>query len=178
MIIKTTDVICIFGKRGTGKSVLARKLAAKIPCYVVFDPLHEHASLGYTTKTINQDLLNKYKRLVFQPSNAEEEAKTFFEACNKLYNCMIIIDEADIVADTYTINDSLLKIVRYGRHQGLGLICVCRRTQELNSKIIAQAHHIFSFRQSRPQDIDYLEKFLGSEYAEKLRNLKEFEYAV
>ena len=176
MIIKTTEVVLISGQRGTGKSTLLRMIARRAKKVIVYDPLFEHGMLG--VKTRNVEDVAQLDRVVFQPINNDE--KTFEDFCrtiwNKRDNVLVFIDEVDEHADLYNLPPFFGRLVRLGRHKGIGVIGITRRIANVNKTLPALSHHIISFRQTLPNDVAYLADFITWDNASKLKTLPDFCY--
>jgi DNA helicase HerA-like ATPase len=175
--IKTTDVILILGQRGTGKSNLVKYLAKRFKRIVVYDCLHEHSELGAVThniEDINNENLELNEKIIFQPY--EDSQELFNEFCNrvwKMQNVVCIIEEISNYASNNYLDLNFSKLLRLGRHRGIGLICISQRCALVNKTIPALAEHIISFRQQLPNDLAYLYEFVGQDVY-KLPSLENF----
>ena len=173
--IKTTDVLTIAGQRGTGKSTLLRMIARAAKKIIVYDPLFEHGMLGVPTGNVND--VRQLDRVVYQPlKNDEEEFEKFCKAAWEKDNVIVFVDECDEHADLYCLPTYFGRLVRLGRHKGIGVVAITRRIANLNKTVPALSQHIISFRQMLPNDISYLADFMGWKNASQLRDLPDYHY--
>lgn len=172
----SNEVAVISGQRGTGKSTLMRMIAKSTKFVIVYDPMFEHGILG--TITNNIDGIGNLQRVVFQPINNTRE--TFEKFCDHVWrtrqNVTVFIDELDEHATVNFLPPNFGKLLRLGRHKGIGVVGLTRRIANLNKTAPAQSHHIISFKQTLPNDIEYLMAYIGKENAVKLTELEKFEY--
>ena len=174
-------IICVFGKRGSGKSYLTQNvilpnLGGRI---IIFDTLHEYEG-GEIVNDFPSlfDYLEFEKRLIIFRTDRDD----YFEhLCRVIYesqqNTWLVVDELDMYTSA-TIGDMpeyFRKIIRYGRHKGIGVVGISRRPAALPREVTSQSTYIISFQQHEPRDIKYLTEFVPVE-PEKFSNLPRFEY--
>lgn len=143
---------------------------------IIFDPLFEHSMLGVVVN--KPEDIGQQERVVFQPiSNTVE---VFEEFCKYIWqnreNILVIFDEVDEHADLYNLPVYFGRLVRLGRHKGIGVVGITRRIANVNKTLPALSHHIISFRQTLPNDVGYLADFIGWKNASKLRDLPDYYY--
>lgn len=161
------DVILIFGKQGSGKSTLGKKLYARIrgkyARSVIFDPNHEY-EIGTIVDTFD-DLIDAFAEspsmtVTIRPTDWEEAEKVFEWAWEER-NVLLYIDEAELFIDKNTSArfSYFHKIISFGRHRNIGIIAIGRRVVELNPYLRAGYTELVTFRQTEPQDRDRLEQY-------------------
>jgi hypothetical protein len=193
---------CIFGKRGSGKSYLARReirnLATNPANIIIYDPMPsgEYRELcgekwGFALARNLADLTSiwneqvrakKNLRLIFWPDGTDSPDGDFlstFETLARLVKVktrgtIFVIEEADLFCSANYISPSLRWIVNYGRHAGQSIIAISRRHAAISRELTSQADRVLTFKQSEPRDIAILEE-LGFP-ASRVRNLKLYDY--
>jgi hypothetical protein len=177
--IATDDIVVIFGKRRSGKTVFLRHLAKHLKRYIIWDINWEHGNLGYVVHHhhfIMPEFNRGMKHLIFQPLDKSEESfNKFCLIVFSLSNLTVIIEEIERYATVHFMPEGLKRIIDIGRHRGIGLYCTCRRAKRIHGDINFNADHIIVFAQHRPQDKYYLREWIG-EKAMQIDNLAPFHF--
>ena len=176
------EVIVIFGKRGSGKTTLAKRLILGRNRLFIFDTLREY-EVGLVTNDLDEvmerlvDREHKIFRISYSPEINEKEA--FDYICQLLYtmkDITFLIEEIDNYCSAMTSPEMLSKIIRYGRHQNISLITTARRTADVPRILTAMATEFCIFSHHEPRDLDYFSHLFSPEIAEKIRRLPAFHY--
>ena len=181
-------VVLILGKRGSGKSYLAKSMIKQHSRYLIFDTLGE-----YTDGVCFQDLkelgvfwekyVDKKFRIIYQPLNPtkvidDETGKTEFDLiCDLVWECgdmALIVEELDAFCGSLGISDSFANVIQRGRHRDITLIGISQRPYGINRLISSQAKEIYSFIMTEPRDIEYISQYIGKEV--DLKELKQYYY--
>lgn len=175
--MKNRKIILIFGRTGSGKSYLAKRMIQKLKRVVVVDKMFE-----YHSETIFynfDDLLEYYLKFIPNEFNfvcrfeSDEDIELLFKFCWYVKNLVLVVEESELYISPYKKQSEFLKLVRYGRHRAISIIAIARRVVELSNDVKANADEIISFKQILKKDIEYL-KQLGFQKVDKL-NQYEFE---
>jgi DNA helicase HerA-like ATPase len=173
------SIIYVCGKKGYGKTELTKtKIIPKYNRVVILDSLgFEYPFLSSNTisefgENIEKNVQRDNFVLTYNPLDNHEAE--FFKICLVLSDCLIVIEEADLFCTTAQIDDSLNRLIRYGRHRNLDLVLISRRPAEVHRNVTAQSDIIISFRQTEPRDLEYFKKI--SENWESLKELKKWKY--
>lgn len=170
IIYRTNEIAVCCDVIESGETTLMKYLSKGIPRRILWDYNHEHDDMGYTVHYVNQikeSFIDEGRRhLVFQPfRKRDSDFEEFMDTVVKFRNFTLIIEEAERYARggrKPKMPESLKDLIDTGaHHRGTGLIATCRRVGSLNEDIIFNAHHVFVFRQFRPQDTKYLKEWLG-----------------
>jgi ABC-type dipeptide/oligopeptide/nickel transport system ATPase component len=177
-MLKKRKIILIFGRTGSGKSYLAKRLIEKFERVVIIDKMYE-----YQSETIFynfNDLIEYYLKNVPDTFNFvcrfenDNDIELLFKFCWYVKNVLLVVEESELYISPYQKQSEFLKLVRYGRHRAISIIAIARRVVELSNDVKANADEIISFKQILKKDIDYL-KQLGFT---KVENLKQYDFEV
>jgi len=176
------EVIVIFGKRGSGKTTLAKKLLLGRKRLFIFDTLREY-KVGLVTDDIHRasEFLLEHEHSIFRISYSPEieDKRAFNYVCELIYtlkNVTFLIEEVDNYCSALMIPETFSKIIRYGRHQDISIIATSRRTAEVPRLLTSQATDFFIFSHHEPRDLDYFSHLFNPGISEKIRNLKTLQY--
>ena len=175
--LKNTDVICIYGQRGSGKSIMAKYLLLKFPKYIVFDPLGEYSRFGKVVFSL-EEINPEDERIIFNPrdtpNNEETHDLVSKYVWDNLPNYCFLTDEIHMY-QSKALTTNFKKVITQGRHRGIGMICVSQRFANVNQTITTQASHLFLFRLFG-RDIETAKTYFGSDIEDLLRQLEEYHY--
>lgn len=116
---------------------------------------------------------NKDFRLVLR-LESDDDLNKILDFIFSVGNLSFVAEEVDFISSAWGDNPNFSKILKYGRHKNINLICISRRPAEISKLLTSQSDEIISFRQNEERDLDYLSK-RGFD-KEKLKSLKDFEY--
>jgi len=176
-------VILIFGKRGSGKSYLARKIIISETRLVIFDTMSEYES-GVIFGTEDYEkfiefwrhIYRKQFHIIYRPIKPDVEVEQVGEIIYALGNCCFLCEEIDCYCSTYKISDNFAAIIQRGRHKNITLIGISQRPYGINRLLTSQAKEAYIFNTNEPRDREYLRTWLGQEIEPKLDALKQYEY--
>ena len=97
------------------------------------------------------------------------------------YDVLFVVEEADKFAPpgrSTAIRPPFLALIEYGRHREISLWCATRFAGRLNQILRSQANRIVSFVQIEPAHRKWIEEAIGSELADKLPHLGQYEAIV
>lgn len=151
----------IFGKTGTGKSLFTKRvLLPVLDRSIIIDAMLEYEN-GIVFNSLNDLLdycidndINEESEFCFVCRfTSDNEIEGLFEAVFELSNLTLVVEEAEIYISPYAKSNNFLKLVRYGRHKGISIIGIARRTSELSQSFRAQTDEIISFKQTDINDL-------------------------
>lgn len=155
--MKSSEILTISGKRGYGKTTVAKTIISKLQRVSIWDPMHE-----YTNSYIPQ-------------SGSIDEFDSFLKRHWHTGNIFILVDEADqVMPEGRPLSLYANKIINLGRHRNIGMGMITRRLASLNKTAFSQSQEIILFHHFMPNDLRYLSEFITG--ADRLQYLQKFEY--
>lgn len=187
-------LVCIFGKRGAGKTTTIRaalpqcqgpvvvadilgnftqarneKGEAVGPKYQEFDDV---SSAITAIENWCRDPKEENKIIVVKAQNPDLTVDFLSAALWEAKCGTLVLDEADgFSLEAAPCFDYL---VRYGRNRNIDLLTGCRRPAEISRNITAGANRVYAFRTQEPRDIEYFEKTVFGEKAEELMQVEPY----
>jgi hypothetical protein len=174
-------VFVILGKTGSGKSTLARSILDKFSRIITLDPLGEYEGNIITSWRVLVDTLeplyDNWGNEHFNIScrfTTDEDVEYLFRLMWELHDVLFVVEETEIYLDPRKPNKAFSRLINYGRHRHISLLCVARRVPELSVQLRSQATSIITFRQSEPRDLQLLELYGFNQ--EAVKTLGDYEY--
>lgn len=177
-------IYLIFGKRGSGKTVLAKSLLNTWGLnhdFVVWDYLGEYK---HAVIIEDIDVFGDYiKDRVRHPEKKTQvilrlPEPDFDEVCRIVRikaKLLLLIEEVDGVSSPTQIMENFKRLIRYGRHADVSMIATSRRPASVPRLLTSQADRMFLFRFREPRDVQYLREYSNIN-PEHLKNLEQYKY--
>jgi len=157
--LRSNELCTISGKRGYGKTTLAKSLISGLSRVAVWDPLGEY----------------KHPNSYIPTTGTPEEFDRWLWSWYSAGNVFIMVDEADFVMNVKRpLLPMAYKVVNIGRHRNVGMGMLTRRIAELNKTAFSQSEEVYLFRHSIKNDIDYLKEFIDG--VEEIRKFEKYQY--
>lgn len=177
-------VVACFGRRGVGKTTLARTIARHQSRLVVWDYLGEYGPLAFRTSNVEE--LSGYLAWArgrpfaaarFVPhAGTVEEFEAFSAAVYQSSNLLVVVEEVAAICQASYLPPAFGRIVRQGRHRGLGLLWCSQRLNEVSRTLTSLTDVWAGFSLSEPGDLQALAQRCGREYADKVAGLPRFQW--
>ena len=174
-------ITLIFGKRGSGKSLLAQARTRSKKRLLVYDTIGE-----YTNGVVIEDLQalkefwgKVYRgnfKIIYQPVDPEGDFDT---VCRLVYECedlTFLVEELDRYSKPLTLSLPFKEIIQRGRHRNIELIGITQRPHGIDKLLTSQAKEMFIFNTTEPRDVDYFKDTVGYPVVVKIAALQEYEY--
>jgi DNA helicase HerA-like ATPase len=184
--MKQAPICGLFGRRGVGKTTLARAIARHQARLVVWDYIGEYGPLAFRSEG-NPAALEEYLRWARGQRFAaaryiprEGTVEEFEEWCAVVFgfrDCVVVVEEVAAVAQASWLPPAFGGIVRQGRHRGLGLLWTAQRLNEVSRTLTSLTDFWAGFSLSEPADLQALAQRCGRDYAERVSKLPRFEWA-
>lgn len=184
-------LICVFGKRGSGKTVLINGNLEHFPGPIfVLDILGNFDNENYQHTTSVEDAINMaeeyaqaedqsklQKIIVVQTADPDQTVEILSAALWKIseeydQGGTLVLDEVDCIS--YSKGSAFDQLIRYGRNKNIHVVTGCRRPAEVSRNITAGANKIYIFRTQEPRDIDYFKSTDLGQKAEILQKLPQY----
>lgn len=187
-MIRPTDCVLVMGRRGCGKSYLAKRIQDLWPRKVIIDSLNEYEGEGqafYSFHEFSDEMLRLKSlkqesfTLVYQFNPEDENSAEIFEeilrTCFYFGNLQIVIEEIQLYSSPHFLSKWLKNCLLIGRHQNLSLLFTTQRPGELNKTVLSQCSHIFCGQIIEGNDLRYIAGFLNQD-AQKLSSIPERQF--
>lgn len=177
-------ILVIFGRKGSGKTELTRKIIKEHPRVFAIDTLAEYGHKGSERgfrvcegKQACMDAMLSVKdhrayKLALRCIPLEDNL-ALLDLCYEFPRSLVVVEETSLYARPTYLPDEIAKLVRYGRHRQIDQIYIARRPSEVHRDLTAQADLVISFEQREPRDVKYLRDVAGEE-AEQVQNLPRY----
>ncbi len=171
----------IFGKRGSGKTLLAQRICQDHKRLLIYDTIGEYIN-GVIIEDLPalKDFWGKvYRgnfRIIYQPVDPEGDFDT---VCRLVYECedlTFLVEELDRYSKPLTLSLPFKEIIQRGRHRNIELVGVTQRPHGVDKLLTSQAKEMYIFNTTEPRDIDYFKGTIGYPVVVKIAALQEFEY--
>ena len=139
MEINITDIFCMLGKRGSGKSEMTKH----------FLRIMDKNDYPLLILDVNNEYkINDYQNAkIFKPKNLEDYINHYEENINRFVSSnnsgMIVFEDIDILVSSSKIPMPILDLVIRGRHKNIGCMFLFRRANNIHKQILYNSHHIF-----------------------------------
>lgn len=158
-------LVTIVGKRGKGKTSLAKKIIRSKPSskIFIFDFMGEYS-----------DLDNEYISIYYY--DIWLFCKEVWEKSELYKNTIAVFDEINRYGKN---NDDIKWLYDLGRHKNIDIIAVSRRIlTDLPLYVRSGTERFMIFQITEPADLDHIKKYSSEEMAAEVRNLKDFQYII
>ncbi|MBU1013773.1 MAG: hypothetical protein KKG99_12275 [Bacteroidetes bacterium] len=157
--MKSVEVITISGKRGYGKTTLAKNIIGQLSRVAVWDMMAEY----------------NHPNSYIPHRGDMKEFNTWLKGYWNTGNVFILVDEADqVMPEGKPLVEYANKIINLGRHRNIGMGMITRRLANLNKTAVSQSATMYLFHHFIINDIRYLKEMIPD--AESLHNLQKFQY--
>jgi Cdc6-like AAA superfamily ATPase len=171
----------VFGKGGQGKTTLAQYLCRlwerdQGSNIVVVDPI------GAWTRDPDHCFYNAFDHFpgqfpcIVNPTS-DENATALFTELLTWRDFLLVVDELQIVGDSYQIIDPLKRLALYGRNYGVTFCGITRYPHLINPAFRHNWTSIYCFRLLEPPEIKYLTSLTGQD-CEFLHDLGDYQFAT
>lgn len=178
-------IVFITGRKGSGKTFFANQAIAKAMelgnRVIVVSPMGGlDVPGGVVVRTAEEfrQADTGGKNILGLVGDDDDLAPFLFLYAYRSGDVTLVVDEIDLWMSHSNCDDSLLRIVRYGRHQRINLIAISQRPANVYRDLTAQSDFLVMFNSSENRDREYLSQRIGRENADRLRSLERFTFLV
>jgi DNA helicase HerA-like ATPase len=180
--MKTTDIVIVIGRKGSGKSYLIKHLfLPQFNSYVIDDHVmertrNEYADFGYRARYL-AEIVSK-PRVNYDDSSFEKIWNALKAHANRWGDTLFVIDEAHIHFAKKSLPTAQKEVLHENRHYGTGIILASQRIYDINPIAYKQADYIILFYTREPREIEFIRKYISSEVAETVKTLKQYYFVL
>lgn len=161
-------LITIVGKRGKGKTTLAKNLIknSSYDRIFLFDFIIEY-----------NDILSE--NIYFAYDNLHQFCKLVWDESSPALSQLVVFDEIDSLKEYFgqaKVNRWIGYLYRYGRHKNIDAIAVSRRFYDLPVIVRALTDKFHLFQITEERDINYLRRYIDNRFISKLISLEDWKY--
>lgn len=177
MKLKQNKIIVILGRKGTGKTTLAKKIISLQKRIFIIDVLDEYDGLDCQDMDLTYFFKNERFRLKIVPDE-KFDLDSYLDKLWKFENYYLVLDEIGIWQSPNYISTKLLKFIRLGRHKNINMIMIGRRPAEIHRDITALADEFYFFQIREPRDIEYVKAYISADekFIDEIRKLQKYIY--
>ena len=176
-------VILIIGKRGSGKSYLAKQMIRDHRRLLVYDIMSEYTEGVVFGSEKHSEFctfwLMVHKRdfrLIYRPVQPKPEIEEIAKAVFALGDMTFVVEEIDSICTSYDLPEPFSWLIARGRHRNITLIGVTPAPFGIHRDLTRQAKDIYVFSTNEPRDRIYLRGLLGQEIDSLLDALEPYQY--
>lgn len=174
----------IVGKRGSGKTVLARNLVTRLDCrrIVYYDSNGHDYSGGVICNGLDQ--LKTYWRrviggnyqIVYRSINPRADFDTVCRLVMAAGNTVFVVDEVDMYFDNEgNPGEAFADVIRRGRHEDIELIGITQRPRKMG-EVRSMAEYLYIFETHEPSDLSYFKQSFSESLIDKIKALQKYQY--
>lgn len=184
---RQNKIIGVAGRKGSGKSTIARKILESSPRLFMFDTMGEHAWIPERFENLEQAvmfLMESPYRETFMGSlvpSGDDFDSEFAETCVEVYdagNMMFGVEEIPMLSTAGFVPKKFNKIVRLGRHRNLSVLYTAQRLSECPRALTSATDIFVLFCHSEPRDLDAISDRCGGEIARKVQELGDHGFLI
>lgn len=180
--IQRSDIICVIGRRGSGKTTLVKKfLLPRLQPFIIYDSIGEYADIENCslakTRADFFDLLESQSNIRIMPETISLNDLCFV-LDTAVVNYTVFIDEFHLFFEhhmTFAAETPYFKkLILLGRHKGIGLVISTQRPTDIPKYVLSQATLIYTFHVYHKQDITFLANVVNDAKITNTLNIYEF----
>jgi hypothetical protein len=177
-------IVGIAGRKGSGKSTMARRILERCPRVFVFDPIGEHtwlpnrfSDLGEAEECLAWGATQRTFAGSYIPDRMD--AGDFEYLCDAIYdygNLILAIEEVPMLCGPSYLPEGFDRLVRLGRHRRLNVLWSGQRMVEVARRLTAATDLFILFSHTEPRDLDAIAERCGRDVAERVARLGLHDY--
>jgi hypothetical protein len=186
------EITVILGKKGSGKTFLAKRQVTDCRRLICYDPMHQFGDIGVCVSQfpdlVAYVIANRRGRfrVVYQPEIAPDAQGDivrgeFVRVCdlvNRMVNVYFLVDEIDNCLPPRDKENGFFKnMIQRGRHAAVSLVATTIRYTDTQRNLTAQADKIVCFHTHEPSDVKYFRAYFGK-LADELPTLPPYHFIM
>lgn len=185
-------IVGVAGRKGSGKSTIARLILEQCRRLFLFDTMGEHSWVPDRHENLDQALVYVMESphysefsasLIPQGDNFELE---FIELCDVIYETgkeckvpmLFAVEEVPMLTRPNYTPKKFHKIIRLGRHAEISLLYTAQRIGECSRALTSATDVFVLFTHTEPRDLDAIAERTNSDLARKVQTLGDHGFLV
>lgn len=176
-------IVGIAGRKGSGKSTVAREILEHCDRLFMLDMMGEHVWIPEKFERLDDAVIfllespNRgqfWARYIPQDDDEDGLEAEFSEICSIVYdqgNMLLAVEEVPSVSSPNYAPRKFSKLIRLGRHRNVSIVYTAQRLGECPRKLTAATDVFVLFNTTEPLDLDAIAKRCGQEIARKVTEL-------
>jgi len=184
-------IYMVYGRRGSGKSYMVKKMMRGYPRIIAFDPVAEYGKLrgwktAHSLEELHKLIIANWKKgfkisfpVAIHHQQALHDLSVYVWELQEgaRQKIMIVAEELDKGFPSKQMKDSLYgfgQLIMQGRHRGVEIIGVTQRPKKVNADIRSNLEAAYFFRVRDEVDIKFIRDIVGRELIEKYQSMKPY----
>jgi hypothetical protein len=173
-------IVGIAGRRGSGKSTMARRLLERCHRLVIWDPMAEHSWCPNRLSSpvrLERFLTWADPQDAFAARYVPEHADLvgeFEDVCELVFDfgrLVFGIEEVPMLCTPGALPGQFDRLVRLGRHERVSMVWTAQRMVEVARRLTAATDYFVLFSHTEPRDLDGIAERCGAEVARQVADL-------
>lgn len=185
VVLKKNNITIIVGRKGCGKSTLAKSLIRPVRRLVILDPQSEY-NIGVKVNNFHQftDAVQRYRfaedvKITYFPQDRKDAKFMFSLICDVVYemkDVTFVVEELGYFMSATSFPPSFARLVMGSRHQRVNILGITQRATKIPRDLRSQADVIFTFQQVEPLDVKYISEFMEMENVRQVKDLSDHRF--
>src|SRR2546425_2137490 len=176
---KQNRIIAAVGRKGSGKSTIAKRILQRSGRLFIFDTMGEHRwapnvcrDLGEAQELLAWAEMQETFAGRYLPEGDIQEDFTFLaEMVYGQGHVLFAVEEIPLLCSASYLPPELGQLVRLGRHRSLSFLWTAQRAAEVSRTLTAMTDVFILFSNTEPRDLDAIADRCGIAIAEKVSRL-------
>jgi hypothetical protein len=173
-------IVGIAGRRGSGKSTMARRLLERCHRLVIWDPMAEHSWCPNRLSSpvrLERFLTWADPQDAFAARYVPEHADLvgeFEDVCELVFDfgrLVFGIEEVPMLCTPGALPGQFDRLVRLGRHERVSIVWTAQRMVEVARRLTAATDYFVLFSHTEPRDLDGIAERCGAGVARQVADL-------
>jgi len=173
-------IVGIAGRRGSGKSTMARRLLERCHRLVIWDPMAEHSWCPNRLSSLVRlerflawaDPQDSFAaRYVPEQADLVEEFEDVCELVFDYGRLVFGVEEVAMLCTPGALPGQFDRLVRLGRHERVSMVWTAQRMVEVARRLTAATDYFVLFSHTEPRDLDGIAERCGAGVARQVAEL-------
>jgi len=179
-------IVGIAGRRGSGKSTIARKILERCERLLIYDAMGEHGWIPNLLESFEDlerffgwvSLREKFAGRYVPHGDLVGEFSEFAWLVYEQGDLMLGVEEIPMLCSPGALPPDLDRLVRLGRHKGVSIVYTAQRLTEVARRLTAATDVFVMFSNTEPRDLAGLSERCGTAVARRVAALSRHGYLI